>query len=71
MQDDELKDIGRRNAQIRRSYDCELKGLTVNHTLFEPEADLMRHMKQSNEERFPRLRLAFWELCDKHLERPV
>ena len=56
MQDDELKDIGRRNAQIRRSYDHELKGLTVNQNLFDAEAELMRHMKQSKEERFPRLR---------------
>jgi len=34
----------------------ESKGLTVNYTLFDEEADLMRHMKYSKEARFPRLR---------------
>ena len=44
-QEEEQRDIGRRNAQIRRSYEMESKGLTVNYTLFDAEAELMRHMK--------------------------
>ena len=70
-QEEELRDIGRRNAQIRRSYEMESKGLTVNYTLFDAEAELMRHLKQSKEARFPRLRQALWDLSEKHLDRPI
>jgi hypothetical protein len=49
----------------------ESKGLTVNYTLFDAEAELMRRMKQSKEARFPRLRQALWDLSEKHLERPI
>jgi hypothetical protein len=71
LQEAELKDIGRRNAQIRRSHDMEKKGLTVNYTLFDEEAELMKCLRNSTEERFGRLRAELWSLCEKHLERPA
>ena len=49
----------------------ESKGLTVNYTLFDAEAQLMRQMKLSKESRFPRLRQGLWDLCEKHLDRPI
>lgn len=70
LQIDELKDIGRRNAAIRRSHDMEKKGLTVNYTLFDNEAELIRRMRYSKELRFGRLRDQFWDLCEAHLDKP-
>lgn len=71
LQQAELKDIGRRNAQIRRSHDMEKKGLTVNYTLFDDEAELMACMRRSEDQRYGRLREELWALCEKHLERPM
>lgn len=49
----------------------EKKGLTVNYTLFDEEAELMKCLRNSKEERFGRLRAELWSLCEKHLERPA
>lgn len=49
----------------------EKKGLTVNYTLFDEEAELMKCLRNSTEERFGRLRAELWSLCEKHLERPA
>jgi len=45
MQEDQLRDISRRNAQIRRAHDMEKKGVNVNHTLFDEEALIIKHMR--------------------------
>jgi hypothetical protein len=71
LQEEELKDIGRRNAQIRRSYEMETKGVSVNSSLYLKEVELIRHLRYSKEERFPRLRHALWELIEKHLDKPL
>jgi hypothetical protein len=71
LQEDELKDIGRRNAQIRRSYEMEQKGLTVNYTLFDEEAEMFRRMRHSQDARYPALRRQFWSLCQAHLDKPA
>ena len=49
----------------------EKKGLTVNPTLFDKEAELISCMRRSEEERYGRLRNELWALCEKHLERPM
>ena len=49
----------------------EKKGLTVNYTLFDEEAELMKCLRNSTEERYGRLRAELWSLCEKHLDRPA
>ena len=49
----------------------EKKGLTVNPNLFDKEAEIMSHMRCSEQQRFGRLRDELWALCEKHLERPI
>ena len=48
----------------------EKKGITVNYTLFDKEAELMKHMKNSEDDKYRRLRNKFWDLCETHLEKP-
>jgi hypothetical protein len=42
-----MKELGKRNVQIKRSFDIESKGVTLNPSLFDNEAVLLRHCKQS------------------------
>ena len=49
----------------------EKRGLAVNYTLFDDEALMMKHMKQSTDVRFGRLREELEHLCEKHLDRPM
>lgn len=49
----------------------EKAGLLVNISLYEEEAELFRHMKNSSEERYGRLRTELLNLTLKHLNRPV
>jgi hypothetical protein len=48
----------------------EKKGRSVNYALYDEEADIMRHLRQSMQARFSRLREELWRLCEKHLDRP-
>jgi hypothetical protein len=48
----------------------EEKGLSVNYTLFDNEADIMSHLRQSSVSSYPKLRHELWRLCEKHLDRP-
>jgi len=66
-----MKDIGRRNAQIRRTHELEKQGLGVNYTLYEAEADLFQHMQRSEHAPYQRLRKQFLTFCDKYLDRPL
>lgn len=66
-----MREIPRRYAHIRRTYDLEKKGLSVNYTLFDAEAEIFRKMRLSKLERFSRLRSQFWAMCEAHLDRPV
>jgi hypothetical protein len=43
----EMKELGKRNVQIKRSFDIESKGVTLNPSLFDNEAVLLRHCKHS------------------------
>ena len=67
---EELSSLRRRNEAIRRSLEVEKAGMTVNCTLFDEEAALLRHMRLSKEERFGRLRAELWALSQKHLDKP-
>ena len=49
----------------------ETKGVSVNSSLYLKEVELIRHLRYSKEERFPRLRHALWELIEKHLDKPL
>lgn len=66
----DLGGLRRRNEAIRRHYDVEKAGITVNTMLFDEEAELFRHMKLSKDERFGRLRDELLALSQKHLETP-
>ena len=43
----ELKEIGKRNVQIKKSYELEKKGLLLNPYLFEREALLLRRCRDA------------------------
>lgn len=71
LQENELKHIDQRNAKIRRSHGLEKAGHSVNYTLFDEEAKLMKCMKNSESGRFGRLRTELWKLCERHLDAPM
>jgi len=48
----------------------EKKGITVNYTLFDKEAELFRHMRYSQQGKYGQLRIQFWDLCEAHLDKP-
>jgi len=66
----ELKELGKRNVQIKRSFDLEQKGVTLNPTLFEKEAKLIRACKQSKVSNYQNLHRELFQKSNKRLDKP-
>ena len=56
--------------QIKRSYDLEQKGVTLNPQLFEKEAMLMRMCKQSKVSNYQNLFRELIQKSNKRLDKP-
>ena len=67
---DDQRELGKRNAQIKKSYELEKRGLQVSPYLFEQEVKLLRHMKHSTDERYNRLYQQFAEMA-RRLDKPL
>jgi hypothetical protein len=61
-----MKELGKRNVQIRRSFDIESKGLSLNPSIFDNEAVLLRHCKHSKVSNYVNL---YNELSNKSMRR--
>ena len=66
----ELKELGKRNVQIKRSFDLEQKGLSLNPYLFEREARVMRKCKQSKISNYQNLYHELFVKSNKRLDKP-
>lgn len=56
--------------QIKRSFDLEQKGVTLNPTLFEKEAKLIRACKQSKVSNYQNLHRELFQKSNKRLDKP-
>ena len=56
--------------QIKRSFDLEQKGVTLNPQLFDKEAKLMRMSKQSKVSNYQNLYRELFQKSNKRLDKP-
>lgn len=66
-----MKEIGKRNVQIKRSFDLEQKGLSLNPYLFEGEANLLRKCKYSKITNYQHLYRELLQKSNRRLDKPA
>jgi hypothetical protein len=65
------KELGKRNVQIKKSFELEKKGLLLNPYLFEAEANLLRKCHRSKVTNYQHLYNDLHMKAMKRLDKPV
>ncbi len=66
-----MKDLVKRNVQIKKSYELEKKGLMLNPYLFEREANLLRECKRSKTVNYNHLYDELHQKAMRRLDKPA